>query len=111
MSRFQVTGTEKLIGALKENADLDLVKKTIRLNATEMQKKAMRKAPVRTGDLRRAIKLRMADGGFTALVRSEIEYAPYQEYGTRFMTGTPHIRPAFHEQSKQFKKDMSRLMK
>src|SRR5690625_6428993 len=97
MSRFQVTGTEKLVGALKENADLDLVKKTIRLNATEMQKKAMRKAPVRTGDLRRAIKLRMADGGFTALVRREIEYATYQEYGTRFMTENPMLRQAYHE--------------
>ena len=35
----------------------------------------------------------------------------YQEYGTRFMAGTPHIRPAFIFQSKTFINEMEGLVK
>ena len=51
------------------------------------------------------------DRCFTARVKSEAEYAPYQEYGTRYQPGKPHIRPAYNKQKKRFVRDMRRLMK
>ena len=51
------------------------------------------------------------DNGFTAKVKSEADYAPYQEYPTRYQPGTPHVRPGFFEQRIKFIQDMKRLMK
>lgn len=50
-------------------------------------------------------------GGMTAEVESTAEYAAYEEYGTRFMKGKPHIRPAFDEQKEKFKADMKELVR
>ncbi len=102
---------DDLRSGLRRGANLDDVKNVVRMNGSEMQGKAQRYAPVDTGNLKRIITYKPLDGGFTARVASEAEYAAYQEYGTRFQTGTPHIRPSFHEQVSQFKKDLNRLMK
>ena len=37
--------------------------------------------------------------------------AGHQEYGTRFMKGKPHIRPAFDEQKGKFKSDLGKLVR
>ena len=108
---MELRGTVQLKNALRKNASLDDVKNTVKLNGSEMHSSAMKYSPVDTGFLRRNIKYNTEDSGFTARVASEAEYAPYQEYGTRYQSGTPHIRPSFHEQSPRFKKDMERLMK
>lgn len=49
-------------------------------------------APVDTGRLRDSIYHRAA--GFDLEFGNDVEYGFYQEFGTRFQTGTPHIRPA-----------------
>lgn len=108
---MQFNGVNQLVGALKKRANLNDVKEVVKLNGSEMQRKAQRDAPVDTGNLKRHITLKTLDGGFAAQVTSEAEYAPYQEYGTRFQPGKPHIRPAFHEQKGKFINDMKRLMK
>lgn len=106
-----IRGTDELVGKLRRNANLNDVKRTVRLNGSEMHRHAQRMAPVDTGNLRRNIKLHSQDQGYTAKVASEAEYAPYQEYGTRFQPGRPHIRPAYHTQKRKFISDMRRLMK
>ena len=108
---LSVKGTAELKSKLRRNANLDDVKNVVKLNGSEMHRAAQRYAPVKTGALKRNIKLYSEDNGFTAKVASEAEYAPYQEYGTRYQPGTPHIRPAYHEQKRQFVTDMKRLMK
>lgn len=108
---MEIRGADALIGALKKKATLNDVKDVVRLNTSEMQRSAQRYAPVDTGNLKRHIKQDVLDSGFTGKVASTADYAAYQEFGTRYQTGTPHIRPAFHEQKEKFKKDMKRLMK
>lgn len=108
---LKINGTKELVGKLKRNANLSDVKNVVIINGAEMQKQAQRLAPVDTGYLRRNITLRIMDRGFTARVKSEAEYAPYQEYGTRYQPGKPHIRPAYIKQKKRFVRDMRRLMK
>lgn len=108
MAEFK--GLDKLKSKLKRNASLDDVKDVVKLNTSEMQKVAMKNAPVDTGYLQRNIKQDSnINGGFTGKVESAAEYAAYQEYGTRFQPGKPHIRPAFHNQKKKFIDDMKRL--
>lgn len=108
---LRVKGTAELKGKLKRNANLTDVINVIKLNGSEMHRAAQRYAPVKTGALKRNINLYFEDNGFTAKVASEADYAPYQEYGTRYQPGTPHIRPSYYEQRTRFIKDMRRLMK
>ena len=108
---MKIRGAGQLKSALKKNASLDDVKNTVKLNGSEMHSSAMKYSPVDSGFVRRNIKYNTEDSGFTARVASEAEYAPYQEYGTRYQAGTPHVRPAFNKQNSKFLKDMKRLMK
>lgn len=109
MSSIKVTGIDELQMKLKKNVQMSDVKKVVRKNGSEMQKKAQKEAPIDSGHLHDVIFLEITDGGMTAEVESTAEYAGYQEYGTRFMTGKPHIRPAFNEQKEKFKQDMRKL--
>lgn len=48
--------------------------------------------PVRTGHLRRSISSQHE--GLTGSVGTNVEYAPYQEYGTVRSAAQPYLRPA-----------------
>lgn len=61
---------------------------------------AKQHAPVDTGTLMRSIHVEPGESGATsATARSgtDVEYAIYQEHGTRFQSGTPFMRPAMDE--------------
>lgn len=108
---MKITGVEALEKELKKFANLDDVKNVVKMNGAEMQKSAMKKAPVDTGALKRYIMLSIMDGGFTVRVNSLMNYAPYVEYGTRYQTAQPFIRPSLKEQEIKFRNDLKRLMK
>jgi len=58
-----------------------------------VEAEAKRRAPVDTGRLRSSINSGVS--GDVAKVGTDVEYAPYMEYGTsRFPTGKPFLRPA-----------------
>ncbi|PJH69452.1 hypothetical protein CVR96_26220, partial [Salmonella enterica subsp. enterica serovar Typhimurium] len=107
-------------------------------NGSEMQRKAINRAPVGTGNLKRKIELDVDRSGFTATVTPETEYAMYPEYGTGVyaennkgrktpwtyynekvghyvttigMMPQPFLRPAFHEQKYIFLRDIARLLR
>ncbi len=67
---------------------------TIVAQETESQMKSF--APVRTGNLRRSITHRVFIDGksWAALVGTNVKYAIFQEYGTRFHPAHPFMRPA-----------------
>ena len=48
---------------------------------------------------------------YTAVVTGDAEYDPYQEYGTRYQAGTPHLRPALYNTEDKFIADMNRLVR
>lgn len=106
-----VKGTDKLLNALRGMATTTDVKNAVRLNGSQMQRKAQRHAPVDTGTLKRSIGLEISDAGYTAIIKPTAEYAAYVEYGTRYMGAQPFMRPAYHEQEPVFIKDMERLLK
>lgn len=111
MVEIKFEGIVKLNKGLKKRMDMSAVKDTVKLNGSEMQKKAQRNAPVDTGNLKNNIGLEFSDGGMTATVEPTAEYAPYVELGTRFMEAQPFLKPAFEEQKKQFEKDLQKLVR
>jgi phage protein, HK97 gp10 family len=104
-------GVKELKVVLKKKADMGAVRQIVKKNGAGLQVKAQRNAPVDTGTLKRSIGLDISDGGLTAESKAGAEYAPYVEWGTRFMEAQPYMKPAFHEQREQFKRDMDRLAK
>lgn len=108
---FKLKGIDKLQSALNERADLSMVRDTIKLNGSELQRGAQRVVPVDTGDLKRSINLSIKYQGLEARVKPSMHYAAYVEFGTRYMAAQPYMRPSFYDQSSKFKSDMQRLMK
>lgn len=108
---LRVKGVAEFQKKLLKNATLADVKTAVRNNGIEMNRTASRLAPVDTGFLRRSIVFAIADGGLTATSTAGAEYAPYLEYGTRFMSAQPFMRPAYNQQKAKFKSDMGRLVK
>lgn len=115
MPKIKFEGAEELLKKLKANVTLDDVKKTVKKNGREMQQKIQSNAKFtkgyQTGTTKRSVGLEIKDGGLTAESGAETEYAPYLEFGTRFMEAQPFIRPAFDEQKKQFQNDMNKLVR
>lgn len=115
MGKIKVTGLKELQKALKDNVSLDDVKRVVRHNGSQLQKKMQSNADFKrgyqTGTTKRSIGLEIQDGGFTAESGPETEYSPYLEYGTRFMDAQPFVKPAYEEQAVKFKQDMQRLVK
>lgn len=120
MPKIKLEGMEKLQVKLKKNVQMSDVKRVVRKNGSELQKKAQKNAPVGTpqstgipgyvgGTLKRSIGLDITDGGMTAEVEPTAEYAAYVEYGTRYMNAQPYMRPSYAIQKEQFKSDLKKL--
>lgn len=57
------------------------------------ESEAKQMAPVDTGRLRNSIE-HHPEGTDTMVVETDVEYAVYQEMGTRYQTGTPFMQPS-----------------
>lgn len=108
---FSIKGTSQIEKHLKRAATMNDVKNVVQLNTSEMQQKAQRKAPVDTGALKRYITLSVIDGGLTGRINALMNYSAYVEFGTRFQTAQPFIKPAYNEQKKQYERDLMRLVR
>lgn len=108
---IKFTGTNELKAALKKKVEFEAAKRIVRQNGAELQARAQRNAPVDTGTLKRSIGLEISGDGLTAKSAATAEYAPYQEWGTRYMEAQPYMGPAFNDQKEIFKRDLNKLMK
>lgn len=108
---MKITGTDELLNEFKRYANLQDVKNAVKLNTSNFQKEAMRKAPVDTGNLKRAITIDILDGGYTGKITATADYSIYQEYGTRYMSAQPFMRPSLSIIEPQFRSDLLRLLK
>src|SRR5690625_4285244 len=112
---MRLRGADELIGALHKRADLGLVKKTVKLNGTELERSMKRNASFdkgyQTGETKRSINLTLEEDGMTARVGPTTHYSHYLELGTRFMEAQPYVGPSVHSQKVKFERDMKRLMR
>lgn len=107
---FSISGLGALEKKLKSNVEMQDIKNIVKKNGAEMQEMAMRKVPVDTATLKRSIMLSSHDDGYTTRVKALVNYASYVEFGTRYMTAQPFIKPSFFVQKYNFIKDLQRLM-
>ena len=84
--------------------------KVVKNNAELFQRFAKGYAPHATGFLKSQIKTSYPEA-LEAHIDAEAAYSGYQEYGTRFQTGKPFMRPALKVVEPKFKKDMTDVMK
>lgn len=115
MATIRVEGLEKLDKKLKLNCTMNDVKRVVRKNGADMQQKIQGHADFTrgyaTGTTKRSVDLKIEDGGMTASSGPDTEYSPYLEYGTRFMSAQPFVKPGYEEQRGKFKSDMQKLVK
>ena len=110
-------GIKELEKSLKDNANLDDVRRVVQTNGDRLNRemKAQTKAAFvkgySHGDTAGSINTTIVNGGMTAEVGPSTEYAPYLEYGTRFMAPEPFLSPAYNIVKQQFISDMKKLMK
>jgi HK97 gp10 family phage protein len=71
--------------------------KALNLSALVVKTAAKTLSPVRTGNLRASIGSRVEGLRQEAYVGSNVEYAEYQEYGTKYMAAQPYLRPALEQ--------------
>lgn len=105
-------GAERLTMAIRGSSRkvMEQSSQVIRNNTEKLKASAKVKAPVDTSFLKDNITSSYPNR-LEGHVKSEAAYSGYQEYGTRFQTGTPHIRPALQEIEPQFKQDMNDVLK
>ena len=83
--------TEKFFGDINKKVSAGLKKVTL---AVERDAKLF--VPVKTGTLKRSITHEFISQ-HTAIVGSNVEYAPHVELGTSKMSAQPYLRPALHK--------------
>lgn len=115
MAKIKIEGLDKLEKRLKDNVTLNDVKKVVKHHGGQLQKRMQENADFtkgyQTGTTKRSIGLEITDGGLTAEVEPKTEYAPYLEYGTRFMEAQPFVQPSLDEQSREFLNDIRKIMR
>lgn len=80
----------------------------IRKTGFSIEARAKTLCPVDTGRLRNSITTRI-DGPLKVTVGTNVEYAQYQEFGTRHQKGKPFMTPAVDAEMKEFQKGLAQI--
>ena len=105
---LKVYGTKKLKVNLKDKRQMKLVKGIVKKN-TAILNQEMVKGGYSTGRTRQSISVYIGNSGLYGKVHPNTKYSPYVEYGTRFMSAQPFVKPAFQKAKKEFIKDLEKL--
>lgn len=104
----KLEGVKELRAALESHANVtDVARPIVKYHGAQLQQNAQRNAPVKTGTLKRSIRLDIKDNGMTAEVAATTDYAAYVEYGTRYMDAQPYMGPAYNQQVDRFIRDLN----
>lgn len=114
MATIKVEGLKELQKKLKKNATLNDVKRVVRKNGAELQRKIQENADFTkgyaTGQTKRSVTIDFDSDGLGVESGPTTEYAEYLEYGTRFMDAQPFVKPALEKQKPKFASDLKKLM-
>ena len=117
-SRISITleGSAKLKKALLDKAQMTAVKRIVSKHGDLLNNRMKRQTTVSyikgysTGDTAGSINTSFASDGLSVSVGATTLYAPYVEYGTRYMDAEPFVRPVFDVQKSAFIADLKSLM-
>jgi HK97 gp10 family phage protein len=106
-------GLSRNLKALAAKATPKQAETAVRAGLLVIEGAAVRKAPVLTGTLRRSIHTETAATADGAVGRTgtNVEYAPFQEFGTSRMRAQPFLRPAFDENKDEALGEVERALK
>lgn len=114
MGTLTVYGIKKLKVSLEDKKKLTSMKKIVHANGATLHEEMTREAKFvggySTGRTKRSIDIRKKSSGLSVIVKPTTEYAPYLEYGTRYMEKQSFVKPAFQKVKKQFIKDLEDLV-
>lgn len=115
MADIKVNGLEDFAKTLKPNVTMDDVKRIVQTNGnrlTRYMKEQTTHAYVKgfsTGDTASSINAEPRDGGLTVAVGATMNYNPYTEYGTRYMSAEPILDPSLERVRPQFLSDLDKI--
>lgn len=95
MYQLEFKGLKELVKAIELASDLDPVKRLTKMHISRMARFSNQLAPIKTGFLKRSLLTDITDNGLTGILNFYAEYAPYQEYGTRYIAGKFFLKQAF----------------
>lgn len=87
------------------------VKDAVRIMALQIETDAKFLAPVLTGHLMRSINTSFSEGGLSATVGTNVEYALIQEFGSSRITAKPFLIPAFTQNKSRFQENIIAAMR
>ncbi|MCD7125113.1 HK97-gp10 family putative phage morphogenesis protein [Limosilactobacillus caviae] len=114
--KMTLEGLDELQTAIKAKMDLTEVPQVVKKHGAQLSSRTQSNMQTAythgysTGRTRRSVKPIFSDGGMTVSVGPTTDYFPYLEYGTRFMSAMPTLKPAFDVQSQMFINELKRLM-
>ena len=113
---FNFSGFKELEKLMQKSAKVEQeVKKEVKSNGNELKKRMVKfadfKKGYQTGNTKRSIQEHISNDGLSVTVGPTTEYAPYLEYGTRYMEAQPFVRPAFEVQVPKFVRDLNNIIK
>lgn len=104
-------GAKELKEALEKRARAkELAANVVKYHGAQLQQNAQRIVPVKSGTLKRSIRLEIRDKGLTAEVAATTNYAGYVEWGTRHMNAQPYMRPSYEQQVYKFLRDLENVL-
>ena len=115
MADIRIEGLKEFQKALKPNVTMDDVKRIVSTNGnrlTRYMKEQTKQAYVKgysTGDTASSINAEPRDGGMTVAVGATMNYNPYTEYGTRYMSAEPILDPSLERVRPQFIGDLDKV--
>lgn len=114
MSGFRLEIDHGLIRELERLSDKSKIQRIVRddgaaLNRTMKQNAVFTKG-YSTGETKRRISTSYKDGGMTAEVGPDTNYAIYLEYGTRFMAAQPFIKKSLDQVAPRFVDHLKELV-
>ena len=83
--------------------------KVVAKTAADIEATAKSLAAVDTGTMRNSIGTTISGGGLTAEVGPTVDYAIYNEYGTRRMAPRPFMGPALERHSEPFVQAVAKI--
>jgi HK97 gp10 family phage protein len=97
------------IGSYTRRVEREL-ERVVLLTMLAIEARAKIAAPVRTGNLRDSITSQQISS-LSAIVGATADYAPYVEFGTRYMQARPFLFPAFEAEKRDFQRQIARILK
>ena len=121
---MELNGADEFIELVNDKAKNELLKKIVKTNGEELQKKMVNNTKYFTGHTDSKGVFRKPTGAtkksitgvwnpmaISFIAGPGTHYSPYVNFGTRFMTKRPFVTDAFNAQKEIFKRDLERASK